>query len=221
MAFESEPGAQVPLGFWDPLGLSAAGNVTFFRRCRSVALKHGRISMLATMGHFTPENIRTFPGVFLRSVGFKFAAPQIGLAAISQVPTLDRAWFVAYAGFVEVSAGSDDQEMAALGDFGFKILMSIDPAEGRKKLSVELANSHLAMAAVVGMLLRDGLTGRAWGDKASQQRFSGKRVWRAGPRGLLGPAGLHRGRGLAFVQAPACRCPWVPGTPSASRPPAT
>ena len=54
-AFESELGVQPPVGFWDPLGLARDGDVAQFQRRRSVELKHGRISMLATMGYITPE----------------------------------------------------------------------------------------------------------------------------------------------------------------------
>jgi len=50
MAFENELGVQAPVGFWDPVGFTADGDVAAFKRRRSVELKHGRISMMATMG---------------------------------------------------------------------------------------------------------------------------------------------------------------------------
>ena len=50
-AFESELGVQDPVGFWDPVGFTSDGDVATFKRRRSVELKHGRISMMATMGH--------------------------------------------------------------------------------------------------------------------------------------------------------------------------
>ena len=49
-AFENELGVQAPVGFWDPVGFTADGDVASFKRRRSVELKHGRISMMATMG---------------------------------------------------------------------------------------------------------------------------------------------------------------------------
>merc|ERR1712127_221812 len=61
-AFESELGVQPPVGFWDPLGLAADGNVDTFKRRRETELKHGRISMLATMGYITPQLVGKFPG---------------------------------------------------------------------------------------------------------------------------------------------------------------
>merc|ERR1719188_258444 len=50
-AFENELGVQDPVGFWDPVGYTNDGDVQSFKRRRTVELKHGRISMLATMGY--------------------------------------------------------------------------------------------------------------------------------------------------------------------------
>ena len=50
MGFESEIGAQAPLGFWDPLGLLKDADQERFDRLRYVETKHGRISMLAFLG---------------------------------------------------------------------------------------------------------------------------------------------------------------------------
>ena len=41
MGFESEIGAQPPLGFWDPLGLLADADQERFDRLRYVEVKHG------------------------------------------------------------------------------------------------------------------------------------------------------------------------------------
>merc|ERR1712060_939398 len=163
-AFESELGVQDPVGFWDPLGFASDGDVSSFQRRRSVELKHGRISMLATMGYITPEITGKFPGYLSPSSGLKFADIPNGLAAISKVPALGWAQIVAYACFCELSAGSDDWKTGTPGDYGFKVLTSSDPAEKTKKLSAEIANGRLAMMAIIGMFFQDGLTGSAWGD---------------------------------------------------------
>ena len=55
--FENELGVQAPTGFWDPAGFTADGSVEDFKRRRQTELKHGRISMLATMGYITPEHL--------------------------------------------------------------------------------------------------------------------------------------------------------------------
>jgi hypothetical protein len=85
-AFESELGVQAPVGFWDPLGLAASGDMATYRRRRESELKHGRISMLATMGYITPEICGRWPGFLSPTNGLKYADIPNGLAAVSKVP---------------------------------------------------------------------------------------------------------------------------------------
>ena len=61
MSFEDELGALPPVGFWDPLGLSADGDREKFDRRREVEMKHGRVAMLAVVGYVFQEYLR-FPG---------------------------------------------------------------------------------------------------------------------------------------------------------------
>jgi len=172
-AFESELGVQEPVGFWDPLGLSSDGDVLTFKRRRHVELKHGRICMLATMGYITPEITGKFPGYLCPSAGLKFADIPNGLAAVSKIPALGWVQIVAYCGYCEVSgprlraANTEDYANFTPGDYGWKVLTSDDPAEKTKKLAAEIANSRLAMVAILGMFFQDGLTGSAWGDWAN------------------------------------------------------
>ena len=48
---KDELGVRDPVCFWDPLGFSADGNAERFHRRRQTDLKHGGISMLATISH--------------------------------------------------------------------------------------------------------------------------------------------------------------------------
>merc|ERR1740115_439467 len=83
-AFENELGVQEPIGFWDPVGFTADGDVAAFKRRRSVEIKHGRICMMATMGYVTPEVVGKLPGFLSPSAGLKFSDVPNGLAAISK-----------------------------------------------------------------------------------------------------------------------------------------
>merc|ERR1712204_6605 len=161
-AFESELGVQEPVGFWDPLGLSADGDSATFLRRRESEIKHGRISMLATMGYITPELTGKFPGTLSPSEGVSFADIPNGLGAISKVPGLGWGQIVLYCAAVE-AAGANNRGDAP-GDFGWKLITSSDPEAKRKKLAAEIANGRLAMMAIIGMGFQDGLTGSAWGD---------------------------------------------------------
>eukprot|EP01041_Mallomonas_annulata_P004182 gene4182-biopygen1994 len=55
MGFENALGAQAPLGFWDPLGLLKDADQARFDRLRYVEVKHGRIGMLAILGHLVTK----------------------------------------------------------------------------------------------------------------------------------------------------------------------
>ena len=155
-AFENERGVQAPVGFWDPAGFTADGDATNFARRRQTELKHGRISMLATMGYITPEITGKLPGFLSPSAGLKFADIPNGLGAISKVPAAGWAQIAAYMAFCEVSQDQSPGTAAAAGDFGFKVLTSSDPAEKEKKLCAEMASGgqdHVGSLFVYALLV--------------------------------------------------------------------
>jgi len=195
-AFESELGVQAPVGFWDPAGYTADGSLENFARRRQTELKHGRISMLATMGYITPEITGKFSGFLSPSKGLKFDDIPNGLAAVSKVPASGWAQIIAYCAYCEVSQDQSPGTPASKGEFGFTLLTASDPAEKTKKLSAELANGRLAMMAIIGMFFQDGLTGSAWGDwenyvDSPLRAFEGELGVQA-PLGFWDPAGLAK-----------------------------
>jgi len=170
-AFESELGVQAPVGFFDPLGFTKDGDETAFRRRRSTEIKHGRISMLATMGYITPELTGKWSGFLSPSAGLRFEDIPNGLAAISKVPGAGWLQIVGWGLFCEAGGGfgyNSDPAKITPGDCGWKppLLATDDPDLKAKRLNVELANGRLAMMAIIGMFFQDGLTGSAWGDWA-------------------------------------------------------
>merc|ERR1719291_57537 len=171
-AFESELGVQAPLGFWDPLGLSADGDVESFKRRRAVEIKHGRICMLATMGYITPEVAGKWPGYLSKFEGVQFEDIPNGLAAVSKVPLLGWLQITAYCAYCELAPLSyayDKDAVPEPGNVGWKppLLVSADPETRQRRLNAEIANGRLAMVAIIGMFYQDGLTGSAWGDWAN------------------------------------------------------
>jgi len=173
-AFENETGVQPPVGFWDPLGLSADGSEFTYKRRREVELKHGRVSMAATIGYMVPEYYK-FPGFLSPTYDVQFSDVPNGLGALSKVPALGWCQIVGFAGLIELNV-YNEQVNGEPGNYGagFLGLRSVgimsngfpDPEQRKTKLNAELANGRLAMMAIIGMFFQDGLTGSAWGDWA-------------------------------------------------------
>lgn len=158
-AFEQELGVQPPLGFWDPLGFTDDGDMLAYNRRRSVEFKHGRISMLATMGFMTPEIVGKWPGYLSPSMDLRFADVPNGLRALQVVPPLGWAQILVYFALVEYTGGFEDYRSGKPGDYGWKVLTSPDESERRRKLNADLANGRLAMVAIMAMLFQNGLAG--------------------------------------------------------------
>jgi len=164
-AFETELGVQAPVGFWDPLGFTNDGDQDAFRRRRETEIKHGRISMLATMGYITPELTGKFPGYLSPSLGVKYEDIPNGLAAISKVPLAGWFQIVLYCLYCEASGLGfgyfEESTKGEPGDLGFKppLLATSDPELKSKRLNAELANGRLAMMAIIGMFFHS----RNWG----------------------------------------------------------
>merc|ERR1712203_687630 len=121
-AFESELGVQPPVGFWDPVGFTKDGDAAAFKRRRATEIKHGRVSMLATMGYITPEIAGKWPGYISPSSELRFEDIPNGLAAISKVPGPGWPQIVAYCLYCEAGGGfgyNDDQSKIEPGDCGW------------------------------------------------------------------------------------------------------
>merc|ERR1719401_162156 len=84
-SFEGELGDQAPLGYWDPVGFSADGDIEKFERFRYVELKHGRICMLAFLGEVVTRAGIHLPGSVDLS-GTTFDSIPNGWSAIGALP---------------------------------------------------------------------------------------------------------------------------------------
>lgn len=84
MGFEKEIGAQPPLGFFDPLGVLKGADQERFDRFRNFEIKHGRVAMLAVLGHIvTTAGYRCNGDI---AFGVPFASVKNGLAALDTIP---------------------------------------------------------------------------------------------------------------------------------------
>jgi hypothetical protein len=168
-AFESELGAQPPLGFFDPLGLLDGADQERFDRLRYVEVKHGRISQLAFLG-----NIITRAGVHLSGdidySGHSFDSFPNGWATINGPDAISRsglAQIVFFVGTLQLGVMKDSAHGAAPGDFpdDFRngaIDFGWDSSAAETKLSkraIELNNGRAAMMGILGLMVHEQLGG--------------------------------------------------------------
>jgi len=119
-AYEKEAGAQAPVGFWDPHGLSASDSATGYKRRRGVELKHGGVSMFATLCDIvqgTPDFRHRAAGILLPAYGVEFANVPNGLRALSKVPAISWCQIVACACSIKLNIYNEQIHGLALGYF--------------------------------------------------------------------------------------------------------
>ena len=162
-AFESELGAQPPLGFFDPLGLLDEAGQGRFDRLRYVEIKHGRICQLAFLGQIVTRAGLRLPGN-IATDGTKFSDIGEGWAGSFQVPTDGALQILFFIGFLELFVMKDvTGENEFVGDFrnGFIDFGwdSFDEETKLKKRAVELNNGRAAMMGILGLMVHEQLGG--------------------------------------------------------------
>ena len=162
-AFESELGAQPPLGFFDPLGLLDNADQERFDRLRYVEIKHGRICQLAFLGQIVTRNGIHLPGA-INSEGLQFSDIGNGWAGSLEVPAAGALQILAFVGFLELAVMKDvtgeaefpgDFRNGAL-DFGWD---SFDEETKLSKRAIELNNGRAAMMGILGLMVHEQLGG--------------------------------------------------------------
>jgi hypothetical protein len=168
-AFESELGAQPPLGFFDPLGLLDNADQDRFDRLRYVEIKHGRIAQLAFLGQ-----IVTRAGIHLSGnidyAGHSFDSYPNGWAAINGPDAISGSGLgqiIAFIGVLELGVMKDSANGAAPGDFPGDFRNgaldfgwdSFDEETKLSKRAIELNQGRAAMMGILGLMVHEQLGG--------------------------------------------------------------
>lgn len=159
-SFESDIGATLPLGFFDPLGLVADGDQAKFDRLRLVELKHGRISMLAVVGYLVQEAGYRLPGNIDLS-GLKFADIPNGYAALETISYAGKFQIFAFIAALEIFVMRDFVGGEFPGDlrnnyidFGWD---TFDEATKLNKRTIELNQGRAAMMGILALMVHEQL----------------------------------------------------------------
>jgi Chlorophyll A-B binding protein len=159
-SFESDIGATLPLGFFDPLGLVADGDQEKFDRLRLVELKHGRISMLAVVGYLVQEAGYRLPGNIDLS-GLKFADIPNGYAALETISYAGKLQIFAFIACLEIFVMRDFVGGEFPGDlrnnyidFGWD---TFDEETKLYKRTIELNQGRAAMMGILALMVHEQL----------------------------------------------------------------
>mmetsp|Transcript_32809 Transcript_32809/g.68410 ORF Transcript_32809/g.68410 Transcript_32809/m.68410 type:complete len:203 (-) Transcript_32809:272-880(-) len=159
--YSKELGAQMPLGFFDPLKLSSDMDQAEFDRLRYVELKHGRVAMLAVVGYLVTYAGVRFPGAEEIPSGF---------AALTATPGM--VWAQMIATWATMEAANRDQKDTEgvspswtggefIGDFRNGALdFGWDKQSDEwkmKKRAIELNQGRAAQMGILGLMVHDQL----------------------------------------------------------------
>jgi light-harvesting complex I chlorophyll a/b binding protein 1 len=157
---DTDIGVTPPLGLFDPLGFLSRGP-DVYRRYQEIEIKHGRLSMAATLGVIVTEAGLRFPGYISLSEDIKF----------SDVPgSLDGAYFgIPVAGWVQIVALIAALDIAVfrqdpaypagdcVQDLPIDWVRYDDPEVKSFKLNAERNNGRAAMFGILGMISHTAL----------------------------------------------------------------
>ena len=147
--FSKEIGAQVPLGYWDPLGLLKDADQETFDLYRSIETKHGRVAMLAILGHIVTSKGDRLPGDI--AYGVPFSSIKSGLAAFEGVPVGGIVQMVMFIGLLEMGFETRKAEIEKVHLEKSKW----NEATIRRKKAIELNNGRAAMMGILGLMVHE------------------------------------------------------------------
>lgn len=154
--FSKEIGAQAPLGFWDPLDLMKDSDETTFKLYRDIEIKHGRVAMLAVLGHIvTTAGIR-LPGDI--AYGVPFSSVKVGLKGLETIPAGGLVQIIMFIGLLEMGFTSRKDEIEKVHLEKSKW----NDATIKRKMAIELNNGRAAQMGILGLMVHEAIDGKPY-----------------------------------------------------------
>jgi hypothetical protein len=94
---------------WDPLGFLKNADQERFETLRKYEIKHGRVAMLAVLGHIDTTAGHRASGDI--AFGVPFSSVKNGLAAFDTIPLWGIAQIIAFIGLLELGYGYQEKSI--------------------------------------------------------------------------------------------------------------
>jgi hypothetical protein len=133
------------------LGVLVDADSARFDRLRYAETKHGRIAMLAMLGHIVTSAGIRLPGDI--AYGVPFSSMKASLAALDIIPAAGVAQIVGFIGLLELGFSYRQEEIEAAQLKAFKW----DQATIDKKLAIELNNGRAAQMGILTLMVHEKL----------------------------------------------------------------
>jgi hypothetical protein len=142
----------MPLGYWDPLGVLKGADQEKFNLLRKYEVKHGRVAMLAVLGHIVTTAGFRCPGDI--AFGVPFSSVKNGLAAFNSIPAAGIWQIIAFVGLIEFGFEYQEQNIAesctkAMSSLGW------NADTQRRKAAVELNNGRAAQMGILALMVHE------------------------------------------------------------------
>jgi hypothetical protein len=158
MAFENALGTQPPIGFWDPLGLLKDADQERFDRLRDVEVKHGRIAMLAVLGHITTTSGIHLPGEI--AFGVPFSSIHNGIAGLfgpHAVPQQGLVQLIIFIGALDLGFSNYAKPVVEEACRKKMDELGWDERKQQTKAAIELNNGRAAQMGILALMVHEKL----------------------------------------------------------------
>jgi hypothetical protein len=147
--FSKEIGAQMPLGYFDPLGIMKDADQEKFDLYRKIETKHGRIAMMAVLGHIIASKGDRMPGM---------EACKVGLGGLTTIPGEVYLQLFATIGLLEMGYTSRQEEIEKIHLEKSKW----DAKTIERKKAIELNNGRAAQMGILGLMTHELINGQPY-----------------------------------------------------------
>jgi len=168
-AVQDMEGITMPMGFFDPLGLSKGCSEEALLWYREAEIKHGRVAMAAFVGFLVNYNGITFP-YDLDMAGNKFSTLGVGSPFLAWDNLSDKGkWsIIGFLGILEVLGEAEKPHYTKGGKsgsaklqwyFGEKIISGKSAEDKKRARNAEINNGRLAMLGIMAFCAASTIPG--------------------------------------------------------------